>query len=95
MAMSNAERQRRYRERRTAGEPVRTYVRPKDRRSRPQRWRDAVAELVTLQAEYQVWLDSLPETQAGSATAGLLETITALDLSGLEAVRPPKGFGRD
>ena len=95
MAMSNAERQRRYRERRAAGKPARTYVRAKDRRSRPQRWRDAVAELVALQAEYRAWLDSLPEAQADGATAGLLEAITALDLSGLESVRLPKGFGRD
>ncbi len=95
MAMSNAERQRRYRERRAAEEPVRTYWRPKDRRSRPQRWRDAIAELVTLQAEYRIWLDSLPEAQADSPTARLLKAITELDLSELEAVRLPKGFGRD
>src|SRR4051794_13461737 len=29
--------------------------RPVDRRSRPQRWRDAVAELLALQAEYADW----------------------------------------
>ena len=49
MSMTNAEPQRRYRERRAAGEPVWTFQRPKDRRSRPQRWADALAELRTLQ----------------------------------------------
>ena len=39
------------------------------RRSRPQRWRDAVAELVSLQDEYRAWLDSLPDNLAESATA--------------------------
>ena len=32
------------------------YRRPADRRSRPQRWRDAVAELIELQADHQQWL---------------------------------------
>ena len=58
--MTNAERQRRYRARRDAGEPVRTVVRPKDRRPRPKRWADAVGQLRTLQAEYQAWRDQLP-----------------------------------
>ena len=38
MGMTNAERQRRWRERRAAGEPIRTFQRPKDRRPRPKRW---------------------------------------------------------
>ena len=37
MGMTTAERQRRWRERRAAGEPVRTFQRPKDRRPRPKR----------------------------------------------------------
>ena len=53
MAMTPAERQRRYREPLNAGEPVRTVVRPKDRRPRPKRWADAVDQLRTLQAEYE------------------------------------------
>jgi hypothetical protein len=35
------------------GTPRVRYRRPADQRSRPQRWRDAVAELVELQAEYR------------------------------------------
>ena len=66
--MTNAERQRRYRERRAAGEPVRTFQRPKDRRRpRPKRWTDAVAELRTLQAEYETWRDQLPEAPGAGA----------------------------
>ena len=61
MAPSNAQRQRRYRERRRDGAPPIRYRRPRDRRSRPQRWRDAVETLMALQAEYQDWLDALPE----------------------------------
>ena len=59
--MTNAERQRRYRERRTTREPVRTYQRPMDRRPRPKQWTDAVAVLQRLQAEYAEWRESLPE----------------------------------
>ena len=33
-----------------------------DRRTRPQRWRDAVAELLALQAEYAAWRDALPDS---------------------------------
>ena len=39
--------------RRNAGEPVRTLVRPTDRRPRPKRWTDAVDQLRQLQAEYE------------------------------------------
>ena len=51
-ALSNAERQARYRAHRlTKPSPVVTRTRRStDRRSRPQRWRDAVAELLALQA---------------------------------------------
>ena len=73
--MTPAERQRRYRERRAAGEPVRTVVRPKDRRPRPKRWADAVDQLRTLQAEYEAWRDQLPESLADSRTAELLEGV--------------------
>ena len=54
MGLSNAERQRRHRERLKAGQsPDRVrYRRPKDRRSKARRWSDAVQELIDLQAEY-------------------------------------------
>ena len=70
------------------------YRKPADRRSRPQRWRDAVAELLELQADYQQWLDGLPESLADTSTADALRAVCDLDLSGLE-VDPPRGFGRD
>src|SRR6516225_7828183 len=50
-ALTGAERQARWRARH-AGAPVTRWRRPADRRSRPQRWGDAVAELVALQDEY-------------------------------------------
>jgi hypothetical protein len=90
-----AERSRRWRERHPPGEVRIRYRRPVDRRSRAQRWRDAVAELVELQTEYQAWLDSLPESLAESATAEALRAICDLDLSDLAAVEPPRGYGRD
>ena len=49
-AMTHAERQARYRATHArAAAPKIKYRKPADRRSRPQRWRDAVAELVELQ----------------------------------------------
>ena len=95
MALSNAERQRRYRARRAAGEPVRPPPeRPKDRRPRPKRWVAAVDELRALQAEYEAWRDQLPESLADSRTAELLEGVCDVDLDALD-VQLPRGFGRD
>ncbi len=53
-ALSDAERQARYRARRLAAEGT-AVIRPHravERYSRPRRWHDAVAELLALQAEY-------------------------------------------
>lgn len=94
-AMSAAQRQARFRAAHADGTPRVRYRRPGDRRSRPRRWRDAVAELVTLQADCQAWLDALPENLSGSPTAAALEALCALDLSEIESVEPPRGFGRD
>ena len=96
-AMTSAERQARYRAAHAADTTTTVkvlYRRPADRRSRPQRWRDAVAELIELQADYQQWLDALPESLADTPTADALRAVCDLDLSGLE-VDPPRGFGRD
>ena len=51
--LSGAERQARYRARiqTQTTTPVVRYKRPADRRTRPQRWHDAVTELIALQAE--------------------------------------------
>ena len=48
-----------------------------------------------LQEQYREWRDALPQSLAGSATAELLEQVCDLDLSVLEAVELPRGFGRD
>jgi hypothetical protein len=50
---------------------------------------------VELQAEYAGWLDALPDNQQDSALADALRAIVELDLSELQAVEPPRGFGRD
>ncbi len=95
--MTHAERQARYRAAHAADTPPAVKVRyrkPADRRSRPQRWRDAVAELLELQADYQQWLDGLPESLADTPTTDALRVVCDLDLSSLE-IDPPRGFGRD
>jgi hypothetical protein len=95
--LSNAERQARYRLRHQAGQPAPAarVRRAADRRSRPQRWHDAVTELLTLQAVYAAWLEALPDTLQGTATAEALQAIVDLDLDTLAAIEPPRGYGRD
>jgi hypothetical protein len=93
-ALTGAERQARYRARH-AGMPIVRYRRPADRRSRPQRWHDAVAELVALQDEYRDWFEALPEATRDGATGDALQAILDLDLDELAAIEPPRGFGRD
>jgi hypothetical protein len=96
MAMSNAERQAKWRAAHPrAGAPAIKFRTPKGRRSAVQRWRDAVATLMELQAAYQDWLDNLPPSLAETPTAEALRDVCAVDLSELEAVRPPRGYGRD
>ena len=95
MALTNAEKQRRYRARlRSGARPVR-YRRPQDRRSNPQRWREAVATLVQLQAHYGEWLEKLPESLHGTVLGEKLQAISELELDELQAIEPPLGFGRD
>jgi len=93
-ALTGAERQALYRARH-AGMPMVRYRRPADRRSRPQRWHDAVAELVALQAEYRDWFEALPEATRDGATGDALQAILDLDLDELAEIEPPRGFGRD
>lgn len=97
--MTNAERQARYRTRHALACPTASTIprpnRPIDRRSRPKRWRDAVAMLLTLQAEYADWLAALPEGLHDGYMAQALEDIVELDLDGLAEFDPPRGYGRD
>ena len=94
-AMTGAERQARYRTMHANGAPVIRIRRPADRRSRIQRWNDTIAAAVDLQAEYADWLEALPDNQQDSALAEALRAIVELDLSELQAIEPPRGFGRD
>jgi hypothetical protein len=95
--LSNAERQARYRLRHHVSQPASAarVHRPADRRSRPQRWYDAVTELLTLQTVYAAWLEALPDTLQGTATADALQAIVDLDLNTLATIEPPRGYGRD
>jgi hypothetical protein len=96
-ALSNAERQARYRARSEAQQlaPVIRYRRPADRRTRAQRWHDTVAGLIALQAEYAAWHEVLPDNLRDTATGAALQAIVDLDLDDLIAIEPPRGFGRD
>jgi hypothetical protein len=97
-ALSNAKRQARYRASRPAQPAPVTAAdqrRPTDRRSRPQRWRDAVGELIALQAEYAAWLGTLPDSLRDSPTSDALEAIVDLDLTTLADTALPRGYGRD
>ena len=102
-ALSNAERQARYRARRLK-QPASVATRPRRPidpriksagRSRPQRWDDATNVLLVLQAEYVDWLAALPDNLRGTAMAEALEAITDLDLTALAETKPPRGYGRD
>ncbi|MDQ2801889.1 MAG: hypothetical protein M3Y41_04060 [Pseudomonadota bacterium] len=94
-AMTDAERQARYRAARAAGTPAIRTRRPADHRSRARRWHDAVAELAALQGQYAAWLDTLPANLQDSPTAEALQSICDLDFNDLQAIEPPRGFGRD
>lgn len=95
--LNNAERQARYRARQHDQMPTPKvrYRRAADRRSRAQRWCDAINELVTLQPEYVAWLDSLPDSLRATPTGEALQAIADLDLDALAEIEPPRGYGRD
>jgi hypothetical protein len=94
-AMTDAERQARYRAARAAGKPVIRVRRALDHRGRARRWTDHVTGLVKAQIEFAAWLDSLPENLRDSALAEALQAICDLDFTELQAIEPPRGFGRD
>jgi hypothetical protein len=50
---------------------------------------------VEAQIEYASWLESLPDNLRDSPLAEALQAICDLDLSELQAIVPPRGFGRD
>jgi|SRR5271156_5009718 len=95
-ALTNAERQARYRARRSVSPPPATIrsARP-PRRSRTMRWNTALAEMITVQAECAAWFEALPESLRDNATAAALQEMIELDLDAIAAVQPPLGYGRD
>ena len=95
-ALSNAERQVRYRARRQAEQAPAIVKQPRpSRQSRRKRWDDALAVMMTVQAECAAWFEALPESLRDSATAEALQEMIDLDLDSIAAVRPPLGYGRD
>jgi hypothetical protein len=97
MALSGAERAKRYRAHRAAGgKPVR-YRRPSDRRGRSQKWADAIETLLSILDDYQQWRDNMPAGLADTPTATLIDGVLEMrDLvEQLQAAELPKGFGRD
>ena len=98
-ALTGAERQARYRLR--LGPPREQPLgqtpsrRPPRARPLSRRWIDAVATLVSLQAEYARWLEALPEATRETATGEALQAIADLNLEEIMAIQPPLGFGRD
>jgi hypothetical protein len=95
-ALSNAERQARWRaQRREAQPPVAHKPTRPARRSRAKRWNDALAEMRAVQAECAAWFDALPESLRDSPAASALQEMIDLDLDAIAQVQPPKGYGRD
>jgi hypothetical protein len=96
-ALSNAERQARFRARRQTPQPPLTIKRSPTpaRRSRSKRWNDALAEMFAVQTECAAWFEALPESLRDSATAEALQEMIDLDLDAIAAVQPPRGYGRD
>src|SRR5271165_7416145 len=72
-AMTDAERQARYRAARAADAPVIRTRRLADHRSRARSWQDVVTQLTELQAQYADWLEALPANQHDSALAEALQ----------------------
>lgn len=95
MALSNAERQSRYRARRKGAMPPAPRARPARPPSRTHRWRTAVATLLELQEDYRERLHNLPETLRNGPYGLKLLAVDDLDLGDLEAIEPPLGYGRD
>jgi len=95
-ALTNAERQARYRARQSVPQPSVIIKQPRpSRRSRTKRWNDALAEMFAIQAECAAWFEALPENLRDNATAAALQDMIDLDLDALAAVQPPRGYGRD
>jgi hypothetical protein len=67
---------------------------PVDRRSRPQRWDDALTEMLAVHAECTAWFDALSEILHDSVTAVEPQAIIDLDHDALAKIEPPRGDDR-
>ena len=94
-ATTHAERQARYRTKQAEGAPTFRYRKPADRRSRVQARCHCRPTGASKRLPGLAWLEALPENMADGATADALRAICDLDLSELQSIVPPKGFGRD
>jgi len=95
-ALSNAERQARWRARHLSPQPPAAVPQHRPaRRSRSKRWNDALAELRAVQSECAAWFEALPDSLRDSTTAAALQEMIDLDLDAIAAVQPPLGYGRD
>jgi hypothetical protein len=98
IALSNAERQARWRARRREVPPAAPVPQPPPparQRGRAKRWNDAVGVLLTVQAECVAWFDKMPDSLRDTAMAEALQEMIDLDLDAIAAVQPPRGYGRD
>ena len=69
--------------------------RPRVSRHGPDVGQPRLRRLIALQDEYRAWLDNLPDNLEGSRLADKLQAIADLDLEELQAIDPPRGYGRD
>lgn len=101
--VTNADRQKAYRERLAAGRRVPSPPPSLGKRqprppSRPARLARLSVELQALAGEYEDWLEALPESlKETDQAARLSETVEQLAAAAelLADVDPPRGFGRD
>ncbi len=59
------------------------------------RYRDSGGSAQSIRNTDAAWLEALPTSLQDTATAEALQAICDLDLADLQAIDPPRGFGRD
>ncbi len=95
-ALTNAERQARFRARRKAEQALVAIKQPRpSRQSRQKRWNDALTVMMTVQAECAAWFGALPENLRDTAAAAALQEMIDFDLNAIATLQPPLGYGRE
>lgn len=98
---TSADRQRAYRARQSEPTTRASHTqaaKPRRPPSRPSRLAVLASSLQVLQAEYEAWLEALPESMSdGDLAERLRETIEQLGAAAdlVAEIEPPRGFGRD